>query len=586
MSLLTFTLMKPMPRFLYIKTVVLFALVCCVGICATCHAEQYLFLVGVKDYSQKGELTDLKYAEEDVHTLAQLFSDAGVPSTNIVLMTQRVAANKARFAPSSEQIRNELDLLLKLLKPEDSIIVGFSGHGLQFKNDETNFYCPIDAKPDTDHKETLVSLTEVYRKLENCKAKTKLLLVDACRNDPLSSTAKAARRIEIEPVFSRPAPVFDGGTIAIFSCSASEQSFEHPDLKSGLFFHFINRALAGEADTDDDNIVDLGELENFAVKNVQKWAQVKLGKSQTPETRGTKRGTIQLVRFDRKVVPKFPPLEDMREMDRNSPSIPLPKIKATGKTITNSLGMKLTLIPKGTFLMGAPPDEEDSEDNERQHVVTISKDFYLGMYEVTQSEYQKVMGNNPSDFQGDKIAERHPKTGRVVKAVDSSNYPVESVSWNDAVEFCKRLSALPEERAAGRVYRLPTEAEWEHACRAGSTTAYCFGNDATQLSEYAWFSGSGSTTHPVVEKKPNPWGLYDMHGNVWEWCSDWKGDYPTSAVVDPVGPATGSYRVYRGGGWGFQAASCRSAYRDGNTPARRDYYLGFRLALSSSGIPK
>jgi hypothetical protein len=385
-----------------------------------CHAEQYLFLVGVKDYSQKGELTDLKYAEEDVHTLAQMFSDAGVPSTNIVLMTQRVAANKARFAPSSEQIRNELDLLLNLLNPDDSIIVGFSGHGLQFKNDETNYYCPIDAKPDTDHKETLVSLTEVYRKLDNCKAKTKLLLVDACRNDPLSSTAKAARRIEIEPVFSRPAPVFDGGTIAIFSCSESEQSFEHPDLKSGLFFHFVNRALAGEADTDDDNIVDLGELENFAIKNVQKWAQVKLGKSQTPESRGTKRGTIQLVRFDRKVVPKFPPLETMTEMDRNSPSIPLPKIKATGKTITNSLGMKLTLIPKGTFLMGAPPDEESSTDEELQHAVTISQDFYLGVYEVTQTEYQKVMGSNPSDFQGAKVMKRHPKTGRVI-TIDSPN---------------------------------------------------------------------------------------------------------------------------------------------------------------------
>jgi formylglycine-generating enzyme required for sulfatase activity/FKBP-type peptidyl-prolyl cis-trans isomerase len=558
-----------------------------------CHAEQYLFLVGVKDYSQKGELTDLKYAEEDVHTLAQMFSDAGVPSTNIVLMTQRVAANKARFAPSSEQIRNELDLLLNLLNPDDSIIVGFSGHGLQFKNDETNYYCPIDAKPDTNHKDTLVSLTEVYRKLDNCKAKTKLLLVDACRNDPLSSTAKAARRIEIEPVFSRPAPVFDGGTIAIFSCSESEQSFEHPDLKSGLFFHFVNRALAGEADTDDDNIVDLGELENFAIKNVQKWAQAKLGKKQTPESRGTKRGTIQLVRFDRKVVPKFPPIETMTEMDRNSPSIPLPKIKATGKTITNSLGMKLTLIPKGTFLMGAPPDEEGSDDSERQHVVTISKDFYLGMYEVTQAEYQKIMRNNPSEFQGDKIVERHPKTGRVVKTVDSSNYPVENVSWDDAVDFCYLLSNLPDERAAGRVYRLPTEAEWEHACRAGTLTAFSFGNDKKQLSEYAWFSGSGSTTHPVVEKRPNPWGLYDMLGNVNEWCSDHFDDYPTSAAVDPAGPSTGAFRVYRGGSYGSDATDCRSAARNksifgktSNATGDRIGGLGFRVALSFSENPK
>ena len=553
----------------------------------TCHAEEYLFLVGVKDYSQKGELTDLKYAEEDVHTLAQLFSDAGVPSTNIVLMTQRVAANKARFAPSAEQIRNELDLLLKILKPEDSIIVGFSGHGLQFKNDDTNYYCPIDAKPDTNNKHTLVSLTDVYLKLEKCKANTKLLLVDACRNDPLSSTAKAARRIQIQPVFARPAPVFSGGTIAIFSCSESEQSFEHPDLKSGLFFHFVNRALAGEADADDDNVVDLGELENFATKNVQKWAQANLGKSQTPESRGTKRGTIEIVRFDRKVVPKFPPLETMAEMDRNSPSIPFPKPKATGKTLTNSIGMKLTIIPKGTFLMGAPPDEEGSDDSERQHVVTISKDLYLGMYEVTQAEYQKVMGINPSEFQGDKIAERHPKTGRVIKAVDSSNYPVENVSWLDAVEFCKKLSDLPEERAAKRVYRLPTEAEWEHACRAGSMTAFSFGDDRSELSEYAWFSSS--STHPVVQKKPNAWGLYDMHGNVWEWCSDWYGDYPASDALDPAGAALGKYRVIRGGGWYNNTnlvTDCRSAYRGRWEISSRVNRHGFRVALSSAEIPK
>jgi formylglycine-generating enzyme required for sulfatase activity len=238
--------------------------------------------------------------------------------------------------------------------------------------------------------------------------------------------------------------------------------------------------------------------------------------------------------------------------------------------------------------MGAPPDEEDSGDDELQHVVTISKDFYLGMYEVTQAEYQKVMGTNPSEFQGDKIAERHPKTGRVVKKVDSANHPVENVSWEDAVAFCKKLSELPEERAAGRVYRLPTEAEWEHACRAGSTTSYTFGEDRQELGEYAWLSSNaGSRTHPVVEKKPNAWGLYDMHGNVWEWCSDWYGPYPDVPTTDPVGPSTGSFRVYRGGSWFGGAAFCRSAFRFRFFPSSRDNDgLGFRVALSSSGIPK
>jgi formylglycine-generating enzyme required for sulfatase activity len=211
----------------------------------------------------------------------------------------------------------------------------------------------------------------------------------------------------------------------------------------------------------------------------------------------------------------------------------------------------------------------------------------LGAFEVTQAQYRQVMGTNPSHFQGDVVAERHPKTNRVVKEVDTSSYPVEEVSWEDAVEFCRKLSQLPEEKKAGRVYRLPTEAEWEYACRAGSKTAYSFGASSQSLGDYAWFDGnSGSQTHPVGEKKPNAWGLYDMHGNVWEWCSDWYGDYPKGAVSDPTGPREGSARVFRGGGWDFEAALCRSAFRSGFSPSDRFSYYGFRVALSPPGIPK
>ncbi len=251
--------------------------------------------------------------------------------------------------------------------------------------------------------------------------------------------------------------------------------------------------------------------------------------------------------------------------------------------ITNSIGMKLVLIPKGTFLMGSPKGEVGRQDDETQHEVTLSQDYYLGVYEVTQAQYEKVMGKNPSHFQGDKVAERHPQTGRVVKTVDSSNHPVGSVSWEDAVAFCQRLSELPEEKNAGRVYRLPTEAEWEYACRAGSKAAFSFGDNATSLGDYAWF---GSPPHPVGEKKPNALGLYDMHGNGWEWCSDWYGEYPQSAVTDPAGPIKGSERVYRGSSQTKDAAAGRSARRSAFDPARKIVILGFRLALSSSGISK
>jgi formylglycine-generating enzyme required for sulfatase activity len=176
------------------------------------------------------------------------------------------------------------------------------------------------------------------------------------------------------------------------------------------------------------------------------------------------------------------------------------------KTITNSIGMKLVLIPKGTFQMGSSIEEEGASNDEEQHLVTISKDYYLGVTEVTQGQYEKVLGTNPLYFKK-----------RVIRKSDSSMYPVERVCWEEAVQFCKKLSDLPEEKKAGRVYRLPTEAEWEYACRAGSKTAYSFGEGSQLLGDYAWFNdNSNGQTHPVGEKKANAWGLYDLHGNVWE----------------------------------------------------------------------
>jgi formylglycine-generating enzyme required for sulfatase activity len=212
--------------------------------------------------------------------------------------------------------------------------------------------------------------------------------------------------------------------------------------------------------------------------------------------------------------------------------------------------MKFVLIPAGEFMMGTGP---------RTHNVRITKPFYLGVTEVTQGQYKKVMGDNPRSFS---------RTG---------DFPVERVSWEDAVEFCKKLSAKE-----GETYRLPTEAEWEYACRAGSTTRYCFGDDESQLGEYAWFNeNSNRRTHPVGTKKPNAWGLYDMHGNVWERCQDWLGYYAESPTEDPLGPATGSYRVYRGGSCYSNARNCQSSNRSGSPPTARDHNQGFRVARDS-----
>jgi formylglycine-generating enzyme required for sulfatase activity len=221
---------------------------------------------------------------------------------------------------------------------------------------------------------------------------------------------------------------------------------------------------------------------------------------------------------------------------------------------TNSIGMKLKLIPAGTFTM--------SEGGEA-HKVTLTKPFELGVYEVTQEQYEQVMGSKPSKFKG-------PQN------------PVEQVSWTDAVEFCRMLSELPAEKKAGYVYRLPTEAEWEYACRAGTTTKYSFGDSESELGDYAWYDeNSRKTTHPVGGKKPNPWGLYDMYGNVYEWCQDWYGDYPSGSTTDPTGAASGSFRVLRGGCWNFFSDYCHSAFRFSYAPVIRYYYLGFRVLRSS-----
>ena len=263
--------------------------------------------------------------------------------------------------------------------------------------------------------------------------------------------------------------------------------------------------------------------------------------------------------------------------------VSMPLIAQPPNEIKNSIGMKLMLIPKGTFIMGSPELEKLRKEDEVQHEVSIDSDFYLGVYEVTQGQYLKVMGGNPSYTQS-----RKGDDSVVIPKGDSSMYPVENVSWEDVLEFCKRLSELPEEKKLGRVYRLPSEAEWEYACRAGSTTAFSFGEDPNSLRDYAWFMKNGDgKTHPVGKKKPNAWRLYDMHGNVWEWCSDRYGDYLEAAAGKRSGPSKGSFPVRRGGSTHNDASVCRSARRLGRNP--QNYFsglIGFRVAISAPTSPR
>jgi uncharacterized protein (TIGR02996 family) len=263
------------------------------------------------------------------------------------------------------------------------------------------------------------------------------------------------------------------------------------------------------------------------------------------------------------------------------------------RRLTNALGMPLVAIPAGKFVMGSPPDEERHQASEGpQHPVEITRPFYLGVYQVTQDDYERLMGVNPSHFAAAGSSKE------AVRGLDTRRFPVEGVSWHEAVEFCRRLSALPDERQAGRHYRLPTEAEWEYACRAGAPDGFAFhfgpslsADDANFDSNYPYGGAARepdrylARTAAAGSYRPNAFGLCDMHGNVREWCRDWfDGDYYMhSPAKDPPGPALGRERVLRGGSWFSYGWSCRAANRCCDPPTDRSIYTGFRVAADVTG---
>ena len=267
---------------------------------------------------------------------------------------------------------------------------------------------------------------------------------------------------------------------------------------------------------------------------------------------------------------------------------PIEKVFKAGETVTNLIGMKLIEIPAGTFTMGSPETEKDRADNEEQVDVTLTKPFGLGKTQVTQGQWKSVMGTEP--WKGEDFVQF------------DNDCPATYISFFDAIEFCEKLTEIEHKAWTLKVneeYHLPTEAEWEYACRAGTTTEFSFG-DESKINSHAWWggldleaidagenkAGPGNAAreqyaHKVGMKKPNPVGLHDMHGNVFEWCSDWYDD-SLPGGTDPVGPDYGSYRVFRGGSWWRDPGRCRSALRLSHVPSSRFYDLGFRVARSQS----
>jgi len=517
--------------------------------------KKVALLVGVNTYEHE-DLKPLKYTENDVEELAKLLRE---PSAGFAVRVLTVSRGKKdpKDMPTAKNILAAIAGLAKDATRQDLILLALSGHGVQLTvsdpdntgpDKEYHYFCPCDAilegvsYKDGKHDRLLHLELDVFRTLGDCLGR-KVILIDACRNE-LNARA-ATRSFDIGKVRE-----IHENLAVLFSCRSGQRSWETDKLDKGhgVFFYHVLEGLRGKAAKNKKNEITWDNLVAHVKNELDDEYMQSLiggGARQSPHGLGSIIGAL-----------------------------PLLTIGATpdgGKGFTNSIGMKLALVPAGECAIGSPATEADRRDDEKQRVVKIPKAFYMGAYEVTQEEYEKVMGNNPSHFspQGKGKAK--------VQGVPTARLPVETVTYLDAKAFCAKLAAMPKEK--GRVYRLPTEAEWEYACRAGTKTATHYGDALS--SKQANFNGNypyekaakGSylgRTSPVGLYEPNAWGLHDMHGNLWEWTS-------TKATE------TASSCLTRGGSWHESGDALRSARRESIVEKSRDNHTGFRVVCEVTG---
>ncbi len=519
---------------------------------STGSVRKVAFLVGINDY-KKPFFNDLKYAENDVKAIGVELRKLGFEVT--VLTGQRA---------TREAIDATVRRLVRPLGDEDLALVMLSGHGQELEvrpKVPDQFYCPVNAV--SEQPGTLFSLSELTDRILAPNVGRSLVLVDACRDRRVKED-KGARGIQGRTV-SLPE-----GIAVFFSCRSGQQSFEKDAIGHGLFTYCLLDGLRGAAARPGEREIswfDLVAHVNYRMSR-QEIRDLLRGEEQDPLSSGA--------------VPRI----ILGEL-----SAGFEGTEAGDLWSENSLKMAFRWCPAGAFLMGSPEDERLRGSGELQHRVGLTRGFWLGQYEVTQSEYESVMGTNPSYFSSSS------KGSSQVADQDTSVFPVESVSWEDAVAFCRKLTE--QDRRTGTLplgweYRLPTEAQWEYACRAGTSTATSFGSSLS--SRQANFDGdrpyNGASKGPDLGRPtrvgsygPNAWGLHDLHGNVWEWCRDRHGInyYAVSPSSNPAGPSKASYRVMRGGSWSDFGQLCRAANRIGYTPTSRLYFLGFRVAAVPSG---
>ncbi len=462
--------------------------------------QRWAVLVGINDYAN---LSDLTFCKADAEALAKRLEAVGFPKDNVLLLTDGAA--DAKDLPTKANIETRIRNVLQVASEGDLVLLGFFGHGMSIRN--TTYLCPSGARV-ASPEQTMIRLSAVYSWLDRSKATYKLLWIDACRNDPLVDSTRSVKEFARSTTdFARSLKDAPEGILAMASCAAGQKSWEDADLKHGVFTHFLLEGLAGRADRQEkgnrDGRVSLLELYNYANIKTRRFVLREKDQVQTPELFGRITGDFDLARVQSAEVYTTWPfgLAEARRRQRETA-----RSLGIDEEITNSIGMRLRLIPAGEFMMGSSKSpaellrivhfQKDEvmyylTDEQPQHRVRITKPFYLGATEVTQSEWVKVMGTNP--WRGKSYVK------------EGADYPTTYLSWEDAVAFCRKLS-----EKEGHTYRLPTEAEWEYACRGGMTTMYSYGDDASRLGDYAWYDENAKSireayAHRVGRKRATVW---------------------------------------------------------------------------------
>ncbi|MGF1493302.1 MAG: SUMF1/EgtB/PvdO family nonheme iron enzyme [Microcoleaceae cyanobacterium] len=562
--------------------------------------RNWAITIGVNQYDN---LQTLQYAKDDATSVRDFFKhEAGFEQ--VYFFTEDSPPIQDTRGPSikSQPTFGTLKRFLRVRFEQPFLTTGdnfwffFAGHGRQHEGQD--YLMPMDADPG-NIEETAIPVSFVTERLQRCGADNVILLLDACR----SWSSRDGQGIGTE---------LQKGVVTVFSCSPREKSYEIDELEHGSFTYALLEGLRLQGAS---NCATVERLDHHLRYQVPELNQQHQKPRQTPYTTIepiTKKHLILLpqqttllddvknLKLDAyeaeaqrnwfsarqlwtRVLAVSP--ADAQAIDglmrvavglASTPSVPTPTsaepaqarssqeapFENYAEDLGNGVALEMIAIPGGSFMMGSPETEAERYDREGpQHKVTVPK-FFMGKFPVTQAQWRRVaalpqvkqdLEPDPSHFKGD-------------------SRPVEQVSWHDAVEFCDRLS-----RATGHKYRLPTEAEWEYACRAGTTTRYSFGDEITP--ELANYSGNVGETTDVGRYSPNPFGLYDVHGNVWEWCDDdWHNNYQNAPTDGSAWSSEqGSDKVRRGGAWVYVSRYCRSAFRLFYRSGDRYYYIGFRV---------